>query len=95
MPGTAGETGGHAHRSIAQGFESRGRQDVHTSIAPRFERMPALTVEIHSKASRCWREISTPPDACPAAATLALTCRMHRFATRFGGAISTPLSARA
>lgn len=92
--GDRGEAGGHAHRSIAQGFESRRRPDVHTSIAPRFERMPTLTVDIHSATSRCRREISTPPNSRPAAATLALTCRMHRFASRFGGAISTPLSAR-
>ncbi len=94
-PRAAGEAVGRAHRSIAQSFESRRRPDVHTSIAPRFERMPTLTVEIHSATSRCRREISTPPDSRPATATFALTCRMHRFASRFGGAISTPLSALA
>lgn len=64
-----------AHRSIAQGFESRRRPDVHTSISPRFDRMATLTIEIHSKTSRCRREISTSPDSCPAATTIALTGR--------------------
>lgn len=61
--GGRGRSGWRAHQSIAQGFESRRRPDVHTSIAPRFERMPTLTVEIHSATSRCRREISTPLSA--------------------------------
>lgn len=91
--GAAGEAGGCPHRSIAQGFEWRLGADVHTAIGPRFERMPTLTIEIHSATSRCRREISTPSDPHPADATFALTFLMHRIASRFGGAISTPLSA--
>ena|GEM_PF-5589256 len=93
--GAASRAGQRAHHSLAQGFESRRRPDVHTSIGPRFERMATLTVEIHSAASRCRREISTPSDACPDDAAFALTFRMHRFASRFGGTISTPPSALA
>ncbi len=78
-----------AHRSIAQGFESRQVLDVHTSICSPLRRMPMLTVEIHSATSRCRQEISTPPHPSLAAALVALTVRMHRVVSRFGCRIST------
>ena len=87
--GAIDRVGDHAHRSIAQGFESRQVLDVHTSICSPLRRMPMLTVEIHSATSRCRQQISTPPRPCLAAATFALTFRMHRVVSRFGGRIST------
>ncbi len=87
--GAIGRVGDRAHRSIAQGFESRRMPDVHTSIGPQFKRVPTLTVEIHSATSRCRQEISTPPHRCLADAMFALTFRMHRVVSRFGGRIST------
>jgi hypothetical protein len=63
--------------------------DVHTSIGPQLKRIPTLTIEIHSATSRCRQEISTPPHPCFAAAMVALTFRMHRVVSRFGGRIST------
>jgi hypothetical protein len=84
-----GRVGDRAHRSIAQGFESRQVPDVHTSIGPQLKRIPTLTIEIHSATSRCRQEISTPPHPCFAAAMVALTFRMHRVVSRFGGRIST------
>ncbi|WJN76204.1 hypothetical protein OH687_05015 [Burkholderia anthina] len=93
--GAVGRAGDRAHRSIAQRFESRRVPDVHTSICPPHMRTATLTIEIHSATSRCRQEISTPPDACVAAATLALSFRMYRGASRLGGRISTCPSLRA
>lgn len=59
------------------------------------EQMATLTIDIHSKPSRCRWKISTSPDSRPSAATFALTCRIHRLASRFRRAISTRLSAGA
>lgn len=91
--GLPGRSFAHAHRWIAQGFEWRRGRDVHTSAGPWSGRIPTLTVEIHSATSDCRREISTPSAPCPTDAAFALTVPMHRFVSRFGRAISTPLPA--